>query len=397
MNNNMLYKVMLVDDSAVIRGLFNRWLEEDGAIKVVAYAANGIQALKELTRHDIDVIVLDIEMPEMDGMQTLPRILRARPDIKVIMAGTPSHQQAEISLKALESGAADYILKPANNKELQSDRVFRRELIEKIKALAAARRRKQGIESAHKTFPPSRSENYTATHRASRLSDTLRSNTTTPPTSPAISDRLYSDKSITLRTPGRARPEILAIGSSTGGPQALFTLFSALQGLLTVPVVITQHMPADFTSILTEHLSRVTKGICKEGEDGEELVAGNIYLAPGDHHMLITRRGPRMVIKITRDPPENFCRPAVDPMMRSLKTAYNDRVLAVILTGMGQDGLKGCRELADAGSTILAQDEASSVVWGMPGAVATNGLCSAILPLDKIGPVIAKILKGGHL
>ncbi len=393
----MLYKVMLVDDSAVIRGLFSRWLEADGAIQVVAYAANGVQALKELSRHEIDVIVLDIEMPEMDGMQTLPRILQARPDIKVIMACTPSHQQAEISLKALESGAADYILKPASSKELQNDLLFRRELIEKIKALAAARRRKQGIASAHKSFPSSSTEKQTRSSRASRISEIQRNHTSTTQSGPASSDRLYSNKPITLRTPAKERPEILAVGSSTGGPQALFTLFSALQGHLSVPVVITQHMPADFTSILTEHLSRVTRGICKEGEDGEELVAGNIYLAPGDHHMLVTRRGPRVVIKITRDPPENFCRPAVDPMMRSLKAAYNDRVLAVILTGMGQDGLKGCQVLADAGCTILAQDEASSVVWGMPGAVATNGLCSAILPLEKIGPVIAKILDGGHL
>jgi two-component system chemotaxis response regulator CheB len=156
-------------------------------------------------------------------------------------------------------------------------------------------------------------------------------------------------------------------------------------------------MPADFTTILTEHLSRVTDGICKEGEDGEELIAGNIYLAPGDHHMLVAKRGSRSIIRINQDPPENFCRPAVDPMMRSLKTVYNNRVLAVILTGMGQDGLKGCRELVDAGSTILAQDEASSVVWGMPGAVATNGLCSAILPLDQLAKVIAKTLEGRQL
>jgi two-component system, chemotaxis family, protein-glutamate methylesterase/glutaminase len=200
-----------------------------------------------------------------------------------------------------------------------------------------------------------------------------------------------------LRPQSKTRPEILAVGSSTGGPQALYTLFSALQGHLHIPTVITQHMPADFTSILTEHLSRVTNGICKEGEDGEELVAGNIYLAPGDHHMLIIKRGSRSVIRITQDPPENFCRPAVDPMMRSLKSSYKDRVLAVILTGMGQDGLKGCRELAEAGSTIMAQDEASSVVWGMPGAVATNGLCSAILPLDQLGKVIVKALEGRHI
>jgi two-component system, chemotaxis family, protein-glutamate methylesterase/glutaminase len=393
MSNNP-YKVMLVDDSAVIRGLFSRWLENVDAIQVEAYSANGTQALKELHRHDIDVMVLDAEMPDMNGMQALPQILTIQPDIKVIMLCTLSLHDAEFSLKALEAGAADYLLKPVSNKDLQSDMTFRHEMIEKIKALASARRRQKHMASGPDITSPQKPEFLTKNGLNKRSTDFGKPERPVPSSTSQISERLYAKQSIVLRPQSRVRPDILAIGSSTGGPQALYTLFSALQGHLKVPTVITQHMPADFTSILTEHLSRVTDGICKEGEDGEELKAGNIYLAPGDHHMLVVNRGSRMIIRINQDPPENFCRPAVDPMMRSLKAVYGNRVLAVILTGMGQDGLKGCRELAEAGSTILAQDEASSIVWGMPGAVATNGLCSAILPLDQLAKLIITTLEG---
>jgi two-component system, chemotaxis family, protein-glutamate methylesterase/glutaminase len=395
--NNHRYQVMLVDDSAVIRGLLSRWLENDDSIQVVAYAANGIQALKELVRQEIDVIILDADMPEMDGMQALPSILKAKLDVKIIMLCSLPKHDAKFCLKALEAGASDYLIRPANSKDLQTDSLFRRDMIEKIKALAAARRRKQGLSTAASNFPPRKPQSISSTGSDRHKTDERKPDRSVLAASSVTGERLYSSHSIVLRPQSKVRPEILAVGSSTGGPQALFTLFSALQGHLPVPTVITQHMPADFTTILTEHLSRVTDGICKEGEDGEELIAGNIYLAPGDHHMLIAKRGSRSIIRINQDPPENFCRPAVDPMMRSLKTVYNNRVLAVILTGMGQDGLKGCRELVDAGSTILAQDEASSVVWGMPGAVATNGLCSAILPLDQLAKVIAKTLEGRQL
>jgi two-component system, chemotaxis family, protein-glutamate methylesterase/glutaminase len=395
--NNTRYQVMLVDDSAFLRGLFTRWLEEDDSIQVVAYAANGQQALKELEHQRPDVVVLDTDMPVMNGMQALTRILEMNPDTKVIMACTMSHDDAEISIKALRAGASDYIVKPANKNDLHANPQFRRELIDKIKALAAAGRRKQKLSGSPDS---TRSAASRPSHeRGAGASATHNGDPAAPaaPSSELNKGRLYSSKSIVLRPQSRKRPEILAIGCSTGGPKALFTLFSALKGHLHVPTVITQHMPADFTTTLAEHLSRIIDGTCKEGEDGEELIAGNVYLAPGNHHMLVQARGSRKFIKITQTPPENFCRPSVDPMMRSLKEVYQDAVLAVILTGMGQDGLKACRELADAGSTILAQDEASSVVWGMPGAVATNGLCSAVLGVEKLGPAISKVLEGGHL
>jgi two-component system chemotaxis response regulator CheB len=199
---------------------------------------------------------------------------------------------------------------------------------------------------------------------------------------------------IVLRKLTPRRRQILAIGSSTGGPQALFSLFAELKGKLDVPVLITQHMPKTFTTILAEHLRRIVGGNCDEAKHGETLKAGRIYIAPGDHHLTVVQQGADRLVQLNQDPPENFCRPAVDPMFRSLATAFGSGVLAVVLTGMGADGLKGGRMLAAADGALIAQDEASSVVWGMPGAVATAGLCNAVLPLKELGASILKQLKG---
>jgi two-component system, chemotaxis family, protein-glutamate methylesterase/glutaminase len=186
-------------------------------------------------------------------------------------------------------------------------------------------------------------------------------------------------------------PDIIAIGSSTGGPQALFEVLSHLKGGIRQPILITQHMPATFTTILAEHITRQCGIACAEAKDGETLVGGRIYLAPGDFHMVLATRGTSTVLSVNKEPPENFCRPAVDPMMRSIAKIYGKRALAIILTGMGQDGMRGCSELVAAGGLTVAQDEPSSVVWGMPGAVATAGLCSAVMPLREIGPFIRKM------
>jgi two-component system chemotaxis response regulator CheB len=186
-------------------------------------------------------------------------------------------------------------------------------------------------------------------------------------------------------------PSVLAIGSSTGGPQALLTLFETLKNKIKLPIFITQHMPPTFTTILAEHIASASGTRCAEAEDGEAVEEGRIYLAPGDYHMTVKRDGGKVVLSLNQDPPVNFCRPAVDPMLESLRAVYGSHVLTVILTGMGQDGLVGGRAIADEGGTVIAQDEETSVVWGMPGAVATGGVCSAVLPLDKIGPEILKI------
>lgn len=366
-------RVMVVDDSAVIRGLITRALETDPGVQVVATVGNGQLAVSQLARTDVDVIVLDIEMPVMDGITALPELLKASPDVKIVMASTLTQRNAQVSIEAMQKGASDYIPKPSSTGEIHGSADFKRELLEKVKALGRVRRDRRdrnkaaGVPEA-KGAPPPRAGG--AAPRPSLLS----------PSAP-----------IQLRPFGRIPPHIVGIGSSTGGPQALFTVLGALSPAMRLPIVITQHMPATFTTILAEHIGRVSKRPTAEGKDGEAIEPGKIYLAPGDFHMVVETDGARKVIKLNKNPPENFCRPAVDPMFRSLAAAYGASVLGIVLTGMGADGAKGGKVLAEAGGTVLAQDEASSVVWGMPGATAQTGMCSAVLPVDKIAAEIARI------
>ena len=357
-------RVLVVDDSHVIRGLLSRSLDSDPGIKVIATASNGKAAIDEVTRTEIDVVVLDIEMPVMDGMTALPQLLAARPGMQIIMASTLTLKGASISMKALSKGAADYVPKPTSTGEINSAEDFKRELITKVKSWGAVARRRKG--------------------------SAARSGSAEVVTSAA---RRFPVGPIKLReTPTLFRPDCIAIGSSTGGPQALFKVFQMMGKVTNLPVFVTQHMPATFTTILAEHLGQASGMPAAEAKDGEPVVAGRIYVAPGDFHMTVAVESGRKVLHLDKNPPENFCRPAVDPMLRSLAKAYNGKVLTVILTGMGQDGLKGGQELSAAGGVIAAQDEATSVVWGMPGAVTNAGLCSAVLPLSDIGPYVRKAI-----
>ncbi|PPQ28688.1 chemotaxis response regulator protein-glutamate methylesterase [Rhodopila globiformis] len=342
---------MLCDDSTVIRGALARILEADPEIEVVAKVANGQEAVNAIRDAHVDVVVLDIEMPVMDGMTALPLLLRADAGVRVIMASTLTTRGADIALRALRLGAADYIPKPSTI-GTASDDSFRRELLEKVKGLARQRRR-ASLPSAPKT-------------------------------------------PLALRTAPAFPARLLAVGSSTGGPQALFTLVQGLGRALSVPVVMTQHMPATFTPILAEHLTRIGVMPCAEARDGESLLAGRIYLAPGDKHLLVEGSRSALRARLSEDPPENFCRPSVDPMLRSAAAACEGRVLVAMLTGMGRDGLEGTKRVVEAGGAAVAQDEASSVVWGMPGAIAQAGLCHAVLPLPKIAPRLLEMLKGGR-
>jgi len=339
-------RVMVCDDSAVIRGAIVRILEADPAVSVVACAVNGQAALDELRRTPVDVLVLDIEMPVMDGMTTLPLLLRVDPGLKVVMASTLTTRGADIAMRALRLGAADYVPKPS---AVYGNEGFARELLEKVKGLARMRRRV--------ALPP-------------RETGPLR-----------------------LRPAPILAPRLLAVGSSTGGPQALFTLVQGLGKTLNVPVVMTQHMPPTFTPILAEHIAKLGGLPCAEAKDNETLQAGRIYLAPGDRHLLVEATRGALQVRLSSDPPENFCRPSVDPMLRSASTACDGRVLVAMLTGMGQDGLAGTRHVVDTGGAAVAQDEATSVVWGMPGAVAQAGLCHALLPLPRIAPKLLELLR----
>ena len=338
-------RVMVCDDSAAIRGAIARILEADPDVRVVAKVANGQLAVDELKRTKADVVVLDIEMPVMDGMTALPLLLRADPGVRIIMASTLTTRGADIAMRALRLGAADYVPKPSSIGTAGDNR-FERELLEKVKGLARLRQR------------PAR---------------------TSPP--------------LALRPAPVQPPRLLAIGSSTGGPQALFTLVQGLGRQIRVPVVLTQHMPATFTPILADHIARLGGMPCAEAKDGEMLAEGRIYVAPGDRHLIVEGRAGMFRARLTTDPPENYCRPSVDPMLRSACTASDGRVLVAMLTGMGHDGLAGTRQVIDAGGCAIAQDEATSVVWGMPGAIVQAGLCHAVLPLPAMAGKLRDMLK----
>lgn len=358
------YRIMLVDDSAVIRGLYTKVISAEPDIEIVASVGDGEMALRALERNDIEVAVLDIEMPRMDGLTALPKLLKINPNLQIIMSSTLTLKNADISLRAMQAGAKDYIPKPTTTGALVSAADFKRELVQKIKVLGAARRKVSGGKAPSVAQP-------------ARFSADRRPAAAAPVAKPAARIALRTDTN-------RQQPEAIAIGSSTGGPQALMKVLGNLRRDLPQPIFITQHMPATFTPILAEHLSRASGWDCREGKDGEVVTPNRIYLAPGNYHMVIEVEGGRKIIRLNQNPPENFCRPSVDPMLRSLAKAYGSRLLVLMLTGMGKDGQAGSEVAVQAGGTVAAQDEETSVVWGMPGAVATAGLCSAVLPLDRM-------------
>ena len=361
---------MIVDDAVVVRGLFSRWVEAEPDLEVVASLRTGRDAVSQVERADPDVVVLDVDMPELDGIAALPLLLQKRRDLIVIMASTLTRRNAEISLRALSLGAADYIPKPDNNREVTGSVSFRRELIEKIRnlGLKAKRFRVAGRGPASAGEGP----------------------ISLPPKLRAAS------QDIVLRAMPASPPRVLLIGSSTGGPQALNGLVTQIGHVLDrAPVLITQHMPPTFTTILAEHLARLSGRPVREAADGEEINAGTVYLAPGGKHMSVKRReGGVPVIALDDGPLINFCKPAVDPLFSSAAEIWGPKVLALVLTGMGSDGLRGSQAIAAAGGAILAQDEATSVVWGMPGQVAHAGLASAILPLNDIAPKLRLLFAG---
>lgn len=356
-------RVLLVDDSAVVRNLMAQVLATDPSIVVAGSAANGQTAVQLFRTSNIDVVVMDLEMPVMDGMTAIPKLLEVDRNVKIIIASTLTLRNAEISLKAMELGAVDYISKPTTPRDIGVEGDFRRDLLTKIKSHGGLRR------SLPRDVAP---RSYAAPERVVAA---------------------YTPQKIVLRQPGLLRPKVLAIGSSTGGPQALFAFLKGLPKTLGLPIVITQHMPATFTAVLAQHIQRMCGWPCQEGFDGAVLTPGNILVAPGGHHMLIEGSAAKITVRLSQTPPENFCRPSVDPMMRSLIGVVGGHLLAVMLTGMGSDGLASFGQVVQAGGTVIAQDAETSVVWGMPGAVATAGLCAAVLPLPRLAPYVVQLIE----
>jgi two-component system chemotaxis response regulator CheB len=351
-------RVLIADDSVVIRRLVSNCLAEDPDIEVIGTAPNGQIALAKIVQVNPDLVIMDVEMPVLDGLQTLAAIRKTHSRLPVIMFSTLTERGAAATLDALSLGASDYVTKPANvgSVGIAIQRV-REELVPKIKALCGRRLPTTGS-------APSRADGEARNILQARSA------------SPALVG-------------------VLAVGVSTGGPSALSTLFQELSKDLPVPVVIVQHMPPMFTRLLAERLAAVSGFPAREGEEGAALRPGEVWVAPGGFHMEVEQARDGVRLRTHQGPPENSCQPAVDVLFRSVAHVYGPKALAVVLTGMGQDGLRGCECIREAGGRILAQDEATSVVWGMPGAVSQAGLAEKVLPLHELALEIDLRVRAG--
>jgi two-component system chemotaxis response regulator CheB len=354
-------RILVVDDSVVVRRMVSDALAADPQLEIAGTAANGKIALAKLPQVNPDIVILDVEMPELDGLGTLVGIRKTFPGLPVIMYSTLTQRGAEATLEALSKGATDYVTKPSNvGSAAQGLDCIRTELIPKIKAICS---RILGI-------------------------------ATLSPLAAAV-----IPKSV---PPGLVLPrredliDLVAIGISTGGPNALAVLVPSFPRDFPVPVVIVQHMPPVFTRLLAERLAAKSQIDVEEGSAGAVLKPGCARIAPGDYHMVVTSNNRRVTLQTHQGPPENSCRPTVDVLFRSVAEVYKTRALAVEMTGMGQDGLRGCEHIREFGGQILAQDQASSVVWGMPGFVANAGLADKVLPLDQLGLEIVRRVRNGR-
>ena len=353
-------RVLVVDDSVVIRRLVTHALEQDPSIDVVGTASNGAIAMQRIPQFNPDVLTLDIEMPEMGGLEVLRRVRREYPQLRVIMFSTLTERGAAITLEALTLGADDYVAKASNEGSLDRSMArLREELVPKIKQffhIAAPNRELARTEPAILQTPPQPG-------RGGALVQTLKS-----------------------------RPKVLAIGVSTGGPTALGSILPELPADFPLPVLVVQHMPPLFTRLLAERLHSTCHLRVEEAKQGDVVEAGKILIAPGDFHLKVVSNAGGVRASLDQSPPLNSCRPAVDALFGSIGEVYGGSVVAAILTGMGQDGLRGAEILKARGARILAQDEASSVVWGMPGAVVNAGVADSVLPLDHVVPEILRLV-----
>ena len=363
-------RVVIADDSAVVRGLVARWLAEAGH-EVTATASNGRLALEAVAKHDPDVVLLDIDMPELDGTQALPLLLARSPGLQVVMMSTLTQRNADISLKCLALGAVDYLPKPESNRGVTTSDGFRNDLIERVRLFGAARSRRR----------PAPAPSGPAAAATAPAAAPAR------PTTP-----IALRPKPRVHTPAR----VLLVGASTGGPRAVGDVLERIGAatLRKLPTLIVQHMPPVFTAVFAEHLGTRTGLPSAEGKADEKLLPGRIYVAPGGRHMGLRAPQGEPVLRLDDGPAVNFCRPAVDVLFLDAAALFGAATLSVVLTGMGSDGTAGARALGDAGGLVYAQDEATSTVWGMPGSIAKAGLAHSVLPLPDIGPALRAAIGG---
>lgn len=354
-------RILVVDDSVVVRRMLSDTLAADPQLDVAGTAANGKIALAKIPQVNPDIVILDVEMPELDGIGTLVEIRRTQRTLPVIMYSTLTQRGAEATLEALSKGATDYVTKPSNvGSASEALECIRTGLIPKIKAICG------------------------------RVLGSIPS----PPLVAGLTAKRPTPSLSLLRR--EERIDIVAIGVSTGGPNALACLMPTFPRDFPVPVVIVQHMPPVFTRLLSERLAAKSQIEIAEGYMGAAIEPGKAWIAPGDYHMVVVSENHRVLLNTYQGPPENSCRPAVDVLFRSVAKVYTSHTLAVVMTGMGQDGLRGCEQIREFGGQVLAQDQATSVVWGMPGFVANAGLADKVLPLENLGPEILRRVRIGR-
>ena len=382
-------KIMIVDDSAVVRGLISRWLEHEPDMVLAGLAIDGAKGVEKVKEIQPDVLILDIEMPNMGGLEALPKLLAAKPGLKVLMASTLTTRGANVTLRALELGAADFVPKPDSSRIGGADG-FRTELLTKIRALCGRTRSWPAPQSPAPTPAP-------APIARAPLTPSAHGHTTPAPSALRPAPKpIITPTAPTLRprSTGPKRIDCLVVGASTGGPPALRAFLLGLGPDWKLPVLIVQHMPATFTAILAEHLDKALPQKVQEAKDGMLIESRNIYIAPGDWHMTIKNDPIVKQIKLNQGPQVNWCRPAVDPLFISAAEAYGNHALGVVLTGMGHDGRDGAQALVNVNGSVLVQDEATSVVWGMPGAIAEAGLAEIIKPIEGLSAACKAFARG---
>ena len=364
-------RVLVVDDSVVIRRLVAHALEQEPLLEVVGAASNGLIALQRIPQLSPDVLTLDIEMPEMDGLETLRRVRREYPQLRVIMFSTLTERGAAVTMEALTLGADDYVTKVSNEGSLDRSMTrLREELVPKIKQFF---------------YLPGQSR--AEVPQVSAVPSALRGTTVSQGMSNGMSQGMSNGMSKGIKV----RPKVVVIGVSTGGPTALGAILPDLPADFPLPILVVQHMPALFTRLLAERLHSTCRLPVEEASQGQSVEAGKILIAPGDYHLKVASKGGAVRVCLDQAPPQNSCRPAVDALFASIGEIYGGAAIAVILTGMGNDGMRGAEILRAQGASVIAQDEASSVVWGMPGAVVNAGLADHVLPLDQVVPQILRM------
>ena len=367
-------RVLIVDDSAVMRRIIMTSLMKHPDIEVVGTAGNGLLAIESIKRLNPDIVTLDVEMPEMDGITALREIRKSHPNLPIVMFSSTTQRGASDTMDALTYGASDYVGKPqAASDPAEAYRVLEENLIPKIKALcqSATGEGKKTIPLKERGAARREALSMPAPEKITALPSAQTSSTINPKVVRQEGRPLY---------PVNAR----CIGVSTGGPAALMKIFELWRTPLPVPIFIVQHMPPKFTTLLAARLTEIGAMPVQEPYDGQEALVGQAYLAPGGYHLELRQKGTKVFMYLNEDPPENSCRPAVDVLFRSAAKVYGQSLLAVVLTGMGYDGLRGAEDIIRNNGVVLAQDEATSVIWGMPGAIAQADLAEKILPLEAI-------------